>query len=99
MSACHLKITHLYAPVAQLVEHRTFNAVVGGSSPLWRTSTKFVRKLVKQISQELTSIPILVSEGSNPSPSKYNLGGRGAYCTVTAGLTSSGKVQFLVSPV
>ena len=28
----------LYAPVAQLVEHRPFKAGVVGSSPPWRTS-------------------------------------------------------------
>ena len=35
--ASHLKIIKKYAPLAQLVEHSTFNRVVTGSNPVWRT--------------------------------------------------------------
>lgn len=35
--ASSILVTHFYAPIAQLVEHQTFNLGVVGSTPTWGT--------------------------------------------------------------
>ena len=45
LDACFRNATDFYEPVAQLVEHRTFNAVVAGSSPARLTIISIVSPL------------------------------------------------------
>ena len=56
-----------YTPIAQLVEHRTFNPWVLGSSPSGRTKTT-VRSLYASVAQWIEQEPSnLLVGGSSPS--------------------------------
>ena len=82
---------HLYALVAQSVEHLTFNQVVGGSIPLQRTIDAFlVRILREENRQRYTLLYGLLTEVRILPLPVAGRGGTGVNCTLreSSGLVS-----------
>ena len=74
---------HLYALVAQSVEHLTFNQVVGGSIPLQRTIDVFsVRILREENRQGYTLFYCLLTEVRILPLPLTGRGGTGVNCTL-----------------